>query len=62
MNDKTQPIIYDCETGDPDDLFAMAFLASRPEVKIVAITITPGSKIQVGVIRKHCKKYFKYNL
>eukprot|EP01083_Nonionella_stella_P186030 680082_1 len=44
-------IIYDMETGDPDDLFAILFLISHPRVNLRAITITPGTLYQVGAIR-----------
>lgn len=39
-------IIFDMETQDPDDMFALCFLGSHPAVKLRAVTVTPGSKAQ----------------
>ena len=44
-------VIYDMETGDPDDLFAILFLISHPDVNLRAITITPGTPLQVGAVK-----------
>jgi len=44
--------VYDLETQDPDDFFALSFLLSHPKVKLRAVTIYPGSKQQVGLIRE----------
>jgi inosine-uridine nucleoside N-ribohydrolase len=44
-------IIFDMETQDPDDVFALCFLGSHPKVSLRAVTVTPGSKAQIGLIR-----------
>ncbi|KAF3890291.1 MULTISPECIES: nucleoside hydrolase [Nostocales] len=44
-------VIFDMETRDPDDMFALCFLGSHPNVALQAVTINPGTKAQVGVIR-----------
>ncbi len=44
-------IVFDMETQDPDDAFALCFLGSHPEVSLRAVTVTPGSKAQIGVVR-----------
>jgi len=44
-------VIYDMETQDPDDLFALAILCSHPEVNLRAVCVTPGSPRQIGLIR-----------
>ena len=44
-------IIFDMETQDPDDMFALCFLSSHPAVVLQGVTVTPGSQAQIGVIR-----------
>jgi len=45
-------VIWDMETGDPDDYFTLLFLIGHPRVNLKAITITPGSPDQVGLVKK----------
>lgn len=35
----------------PDDMFALCFLCSHPQIKLRAVIITPGSQRQVGLVR-----------
>lgn len=44
-------VVFDMETGDPDDVFALCFLTSHPEVNLVGVTITPGTDEQVGIVK-----------
>lgn len=44
-------VVFDTETGDPDDFFTLCFLGSHPEVALRAVTVTPGTRSQVAVIR-----------
>lgn len=44
-------VVFDMETNDPDDVICLIFLASHPFVKLKAVTITPGSTKQVGLVR-----------
>lgn len=46
------PMIYDMETGDPDDLVALAMLATHPKVDLRAVTIWPGDVEQVRIVRR----------
>jgi inosine-uridine nucleoside N-ribohydrolase len=39
------------ETNDPDDMFALFLLGSHPDVQLVAITVNPGTREQIGVVR-----------
>jgi hypothetical protein len=39
------------ETGDPDDFLTLLLLLGHPQVHRRAVTITPGSPQQVGVMR-----------
>ena len=43
--------IFCMETGDPDDFLTLALLAGHPEVRLVAVTVTPGTPHQIGVVR-----------
>jgi inosine-uridine nucleoside N-ribohydrolase len=44
-------VIWDMETGDPDDLFTLLILLYHPEVNLKAVTVTPGSSDQIGMVR-----------
>ena len=45
------PIVFDMETSDPDDVFTLCALATHPWARLVAVTVTPGSNEQVGVVK-----------
>jgi len=46
------PIIFDMETGDPDDVLTLLFLAAHSDVNLKAVTITrTGSRDQVALVR-----------
>ncbi|MFB2980068.1 hypothetical protein [Microseira sp. BLCC-F43] len=40
------------ETGDPDDFLTLLLLLGHPAVNLKAVTITPGSPQQIGLVRK----------
>jgi len=44
-------VVFDMETQDPDDFVCLIFLASHPRINLKAVTITPGSREQVGIVR-----------
>ena len=44
-------VVFDMETQDPDDFLCLLFLASHPRINLKAVTITPGSREQVGLVR-----------
>lgn len=54
-------VTFDMETSDPDDVLTLCVLATHPGVTLRAITITPGSKAQVGVVRYVLDKLDKRN-
>ncbi|MDM8559468.1 nucleoside hydrolase [Candidatus Parabeggiatoa sp. HSG14] len=44
-------LLFDMETGDPDDVMTLCFLTSHPKIKLRAVTVTPGSNAQIGIVR-----------
>jgi pyrimidine-specific ribonucleoside hydrolase len=44
-------IVWDMETGDPDDFFTLLLLLGHPRVDLRAVTVTPGTPHQIGVVR-----------
>jgi pyrimidine-specific ribonucleoside hydrolase len=50
-------VVWDMETGDPDDYFTLLLLLGHPDVNLKAVTITPGTIDQVGLVRKVFKMF-----
>lgn len=50
-------IVFDMETGDPDDFLTLVLLLGHPKVNLKAVTVTPGTKGQVGVIKWACQQF-----
>ncbi len=46
------PIVWDMETSDPDDFLTLLLLLDHPRVKLKAVTVTPGSTHQIGLVRR----------
>jgi inosine-uridine nucleoside N-ribohydrolase len=44
-------VAFDMETSDPDDALTLCLLATHPAIQLVAVTVTPGTPQQVGLIR-----------
>jgi pyrimidine-specific ribonucleoside hydrolase len=44
-------IIFDMETGDPDDLITLLMLLINPHVNLKAVTCYEGSPTQIGLIK-----------
>lgn len=42
---------FDLETSDPDDLFALCIVATHPRVTLVGVTVYPGGRDQVGLVK-----------
>jgi pyrimidine-specific ribonucleoside hydrolase len=45
-------LVWDMETGDPDDFVTLLLLLGHPGVNLKAVTITPGTPDQVGLVRR----------
>ncbi|MCU0657048.1 MAG: nucleoside hydrolase [Polyangiaceae bacterium] len=45
-------VVWDMETQDPDDFLTLLLLLGHPWVRLKAVTITPGSAAQVGLVRR----------
>lgn len=45
-------VIWDMETGDPDDFITLLLLLGHPRVNLLGVTVTPGTPDQVGVVRQ----------
>ena len=43
-------IIFDMETGDPDDLITLLMLLNNSDVNLKAVTCYEGSPLQIGLI------------
>lgn len=44
-------VVWDMETADPDDFLTLLLLIGHPEVNLKAVTVTPGSPDQIGLVR-----------
>lgn len=52
-------IVFDMETRDPDDALTLCLLASHPRVDLQAVTLTPGTKRQIGLVREILRRLEK---
>lgn len=46
------PIAFDMETKDPDDALTLCVLATHPAAELRAVTVNPGTRAQLGVVRR----------
>jgi len=44
-------IHFDMETQDPDDMMTLAILATHPHANLVGVSLMPGGRDQVGLVR-----------
>lgn len=51
-------VVWDMETGDPDDFLTLLWLLDHPGVRLKAVTITPGTPDQVGMVRRAIYEWF----
>ena len=43
-------VVWDMETGDPDDFLTLLLLAGHPGVNLRAVTVTPGGADQLAIV------------
>lgn len=55
-------VFFDLETGDPDDVFALAILATHPRANLVGVTVSPGGKDQIGIVSHVLNRLGKHNV
>src|SRR5579885_1302187 len=48
-------LAFDMETSDPDDVMTLCMLSHHPQVNLKGVTVTPGSRHQIGLV-KHILK------
>jgi len=54
--------VWDMETGDPDDFLTLLLLADHPAVRLRAVTVTPGTPDQIGLVRWALQRLGKADL
>lgn len=54
-------VVWDMETGDPDDFLTLLFLLGHPAVELAGVTVTPGTPDQIGVVR-HALRLFERDI
>lgn len=52
-------VIFDMESNDPDDYLTLLLLLGHPQVNLKAVTITPGSAHQVGLVERTLQLFEK---
>lgn len=45
-------VVWDMESHDPDDFITLLLLLGHPAVRLKAVTVTPGSTHQIGLVRE----------
>ncbi|MFO0661686.1 MAG: hypothetical protein U0165_17915 [Polyangiaceae bacterium] len=55
-------VVWDMETGDPDDFLTLLLLLGHPDVRLKAVTITPGTTEQVGLVRRAVVEWFQRDI
>ena len=60
MHEKKMKVIFDMETQDPDDFLTLLFLLGHPQIDLRAVTVTPGSTAQVGIVRYALKHFNRH--
>ncbi len=54
-------VAFDMETSDPDDVCALLFLCYHPQIELEAVTVTPGTKDQIGLVKGLLNTLYNFN-
>lgn len=57
-----RPFLFDMETSDPDDYLTLILLLGHPEVDLRAVSITPGTREQVSLVRQLLSHFNRQDL
>jgi inosine-uridine nucleoside N-ribohydrolase len=49
-------LLFDMETRDPDDALTLCLVATHPGVRLLGVTVNPGTPSQIGVVRHLLKR------
>lgn len=52
-------LLFDMETADPDDVLTLCMISNYPQVNLVGVTVTPGSRHQIGLVKHVLSKLEK---
>lgn len=55
-------VVWDMETSDPDDFLTLLLLIGHPKVNLKAVTVTPGTPDQIGLVRRVLNEWFDLNI
>lgn len=53
---KAIDVVFDMETGDPDDFMTLLLLLGHPRSNLKAVTVTPGTREQIGLVKWACRQ------
>lgn len=59
MKNTTEKIkmIFEMETGDPDDYLTLLFLIGHPKVDLIGVNVNPGGWDQVSIVKQAFKRF-----
>lgn len=59
---QTIDVVWDMETCYPDDFLTLLLLIGHPRVNLKAVTVTPGTPDQIGLVRHAVNNWFNLNI
>lgn len=55
-------VVFDMETGDPDDFLTLVWLLGHPRVNLKAVTVTPGGQDQIALVRWALRQFDRLDI